>query len=404
MAAESESISPILVTGMGMLCAAGGNVPEVMDHLYSGQRTPVISQRVRSDLHETYPMFELPPSAVPQGYYEGPEPERCGLLAIAAAKGAAKDAGLDADSLRHRRVGICIGTTVGNAMNNESFYADFLHQRFPPMDSIKAFLRSNPADMVAGHFKLKCMRQCVANACASGAVAIQQGAEWIKSGLCDTVIAGGSDMLCRVIYNGFISLKITDAQPCRPFDKNRQGLNLGEGAGVVVLESQAVARQRKILPHAVLSGYGNCSDAYHISAPKPDGMGLEKAIDFALQQAGLTHQDIAFINAHGTATPENDKVEGTLFSRLFPNTPFQSTKGYTGHMLGAAGAIEAIITIEQLKQQRIVASVGFDTPDLDFEVDPVTKNTLIDGEYALSDSVAFGGNNAALIFRKGSRA
>jgi 3-oxoacyl-[acyl-carrier-protein] synthase II len=400
---DPESISPVLVTGMGMLCAAGGNVPDVMDNLSSRHRAPAISQRVRSDLHETYPMFELPPSAVPQGYYEGLESERCGLLAIAAAKEAVKDAGLDTDSLRHRRVGICIGTTVGNAMNNESFYADFLHQRFPGMDSIKAFLRSNPADRVAGHFELKCMRQCVANACASGAVAIQQGAQWIKSGLCDIVIAGGSDILCRVIYNGFISLKITDAQPCRPFDKNRQGLNLGEGAGVVVLESRAIASQRKVLPHAILSGYGNCSDAYHISAPKPDGMGLEKAIGFALQQAGLTHQDIAFINAHGTATPENDKVEGGLFSRLFPTTPFQSTKGYTGHTLGAAGAIEAIITIEQLKRQNIVASIGFETPDPEFEVNPVTENTVIDGEYALSDSVAFGGNNAVLIFQKGSK-
>jgi 3-oxoacyl-[acyl-carrier-protein] synthase-1/3-oxoacyl-[acyl-carrier-protein] synthase II len=288
-------------------------------------------------------------------------------------------------------------------MNNESFNADFLHQRFPGMDSIKVFLRSNPADMIARDFNLKCMRQCVANACASGAVAIQQGAEWIKSGLCDIVIAGGSDMLCRVIYNGFISLKITDAQPCRPFDKNRHGLNLGEGAGIVILESQTIACQRRILPHAILSGYGNCSDAYHISAPRPDGIGLEKAISFALQQAGLTHQDIAFINAHGTATPENDKVEGALFSRLFPKTPFQSTKGYTGHTLGAAGAIEAIITIEQLKQQSIVSSVGFETSDPDFEVDPVTENTLIDRDYALSDSVAFGGNNAALIFQRGSK-
>jgi 3-oxoacyl-[acyl-carrier-protein] synthase II len=403
MTTESEPVSPVLITGMGVLCATGRNVPEVMDNLYSGHRTPVISRRVHSDLQETYPMFEIPPSAVPQGYDEGLESERCGLLAIAAAKEAVNDAGLNSDDLKRYRIGICIGTTVGNAMNNESFYADFLHQRFPPMDSIKAFLRSNPADMMADHFNLECMRQCVANACASGAVAIQQGAEWIKSGLCDIVIAGGSDILCRVIYNGFISLKITDTRPCRPFDRNRQGLNLGEGAGVVILESQAIAHQRKTPPHAILSGYGNCSDAYHISAPKPDGRGLEKAIGFALQQAGLSHQDIAFINAHGTATPENDKVEGTLFSRLFPKTPFQSTKGYTGHTLGAAGAIEAIVTIEQLKRQRIVASVGFETPDPDFEVDPVTENTVIDGEHALSDSVAFGGNNAVLIFQRGSK-
>ncbi|MHC4143261.1 MAG: beta-ketoacyl-[acyl-carrier-protein] synthase family protein [Planctomycetota bacterium] len=306
------------------------------------------------------------------------------MLAIAAACEAVNDAGLDLDSLKEYRVGVCIGTTVGNAMNNESFYRDFLFNRFPGMQSIKTYLKANPADMVARHFRLKGMRQCIANACSSGAVAIGQAAEWINNGLCDIAIAGGSDMLCRVIYNGFVSLKITDSQPCRPFDKNRLGLNLGEGAGMVVLESSGTVRQRKARTRATL--------------------GLEMAISLALQQAQISHDDIAFINAHGTATPENDKVEGILFSRLFPQTPFHSTKGYTGHTLGAAGAIEAIITTESLKRQMIAANVGFSDPDPEFAVNPVTENTPVAGDYALSDSVAFGGNNAVLVFRRTSEA
>jgi 3-oxoacyl-[acyl-carrier-protein] synthase-1/3-oxoacyl-[acyl-carrier-protein] synthase II len=132
----------------------------------------------------------------------------------------------------------------------------------------------------------------------------------------------------------------------------------------------------------------------------PDGVGLEMAINAALQQAKTGREDIAFINAHGTATPENDKVEGNLFSRIFPKTPFHSTKGYTGHTLGAAGAVEAVITVESLKRQMIAASVGFHDPDPDFDVNPVMENTPVQGDYAMSDSLAFGGNNAVLIFRK----
>ena len=404
MTAAANTLSDVQITGIGCRCAAGGNVPEMMGNIYSGARTPVVSEQVRADHPELYPMFELPSSAVPDDYYESPETRRCGLLAIAAASEALDNAGFDIDSLKEYRVGVCIGTTVGNAMNNESFYRDFLLNRFPPMNSIKAYRNANPADMVAQHFHLNNLRQCIANACSSGAVAIGQAAEWINNGLCDIAIAGGSDILCRVIYNGFISLKITDSQPCRPFDRNRQGLNLGEGAGMIVLESPRAADQRKARVHATLCGYGNCSDAYHISAPMPDGVGLEMAIDAALQQGEIGRDDIAFINAHGTATAENDKVEGILFSRMFPQTPFHSTKGYTGHTLGAAGAIEAIITVESLKRQMIAASVGFNDPDPEFDVNPVIENTPVQGDYAISDSVAFGGNNAVLLFRRRAQA
>ena len=399
-----DNSSPgVKVTGTGCLCAPGASVSEMMDSIFAGIRNPSVPQRFTANHPDSYPVLELPPSALPKGYEGEPESRRSGLLAIKAAKEALKDARLDTQTLGKYRVGVCIGTTVGNAMNNEAFYADFLAEKFPEMQTIKAYLNANPADMLAEHFNLNYMRQSIANACSSGAVAIAQAAQWITNGLCDIAIAGGSDMLCRVTYNGFISLKITDTQPCRPFDKDRAGLNLGEGAGIVILESERVAAERNIYPHATLCGHGNCSDAFHISAPKSDGTGLEAAIDTALTQAQITHSDIAFINAHGTATPENDKVEGTLFSRLFPDTPFHSTKGYTGHTLGASGAIEAIITIEQLKRQAIAANIGFENSDPQFEANPVMQNTPINGEYALSDSVAFGGNNAVLVFKKGTR-
>jgi 3-oxoacyl-[acyl-carrier-protein] synthase-1/3-oxoacyl-[acyl-carrier-protein] synthase II len=253
--------------------------------------------------------------------------------------------------------------------------------------------------MVAQAFGLTGPCQTITNACSSGAVAIGHAAQWIRAGICDAAIAGGADMLCNVIHAGFLSLLITDTSPCRPFDRNRQGLNLGEGAGVVILESRQSAQQRDAPIQAWLCGYGNASDAYHISAPEPSGRGLRQAIDQALRQAGLNPQDVDFINAHGTGTPENDRVEGRLFPEIFPAVPFGSTKGFTGHTLGAAGGIEAVITILCLHDKRIPANIGFDEPDPDFPGRPVIENTPIAGRCGLSDSVAFGGNNAALIFQ-----
>ncbi len=348
-------------------------------------------------------MFQLEERAVPPGYYEGPECLRCGRLAIAAAREALLHAGLTSETLRDRRVGVCLGTTVGSAMNNEVFYRDFRANRRPGIEPIRQYLRANPATMVGQEFGLTGPCQTITNACSSGAAAIGHAAGWVRAGICDVVIAGGADMLCNVIHAGFLSLLITDTEPCRPFDRNRRGLTLGEGAGIVVLESQESVRQRGAPLQASLCGYGNASDAYHISAPQPSGAGLRRAIDQALSEAALAPQEIDFINAHGTGTPENDRVEGKLFPEMFPGIPFGSTKGFTGHTLGAAGGIEAVITILCLQQRCIPANVGFQEPDPEFPGRPVAENTPVPGRYGLSDSVAFGGNNVALVFRESSR-
>jgi len=383
------------VTGLGCLCAAGAAVARVAETLFAGRRR-VVWRQVRG---ESYPVFPLDSLSVPDGYYEGPECKRCGRLAVAAAREALGQAGLTPEWLQRRRVGVCIGTTVGSAMNNEAFYRDFRAGRLPSIEPIRHYLQANPAAMVAQAFGLTGPCQTIANACSSGGVAIGHAAEWVRAGVCDLAIAGGADMLCNVIHAGFLSLLITDPQPCRPFDRNRRGLNLGEGAGVVVLESEASARERDARIQARLCGYGNACDAYHISAPEPSGRGLRRAMDQALTEARLSTGDIDFINAHGTGTPENDGVEGRLFPALFPGVPFGSTKGFTGHTLGAAGGIEAVITVVCLQQKRIPANIGFEEPDPDFPGRPVVENTPIAGRYGLSDSVAFGGNNVALIFQ-----
>ncbi|MBN1506029.1 MAG: beta-ketoacyl-[acyl-carrier-protein] synthase family protein [Sedimentisphaerales bacterium] len=383
------------VTGLGCLCAAGGSVAKLAESLFAGRR----SIGWREVNGSRYPVFQLDSLSVPPGYDEGPECKRCGRLAIAATDEAMTHAGLTGEWLQRRRVGVCMGTTVGSAMNNELFYRDFRAARMPGVEPIRHYLQANPAAMVAQAFHLTGPCQTITNACSSGAVAIGHAAEWLRAGACDVVIAGGADMLCNVIHAGFLSLLITDVNPCRPFDRNRQGLNLGEGAGVVVLESRQSAQERDAPIQAWLRGYGNASDAYHISAPEPNGRGLRRAIEWAMAHAGLHPQEIDFINAHGTGTPENDRVEGRLFPEMFPGAPFGSTKGFTGHTLGAAGGIEAVITVLCLQQRRVPANIGFEEPDPDFLGRPVVENTSIAGKYGLSDSAAFGGNNAALIFQ-----
>ncbi len=424
----------IPVTGLGCLCAAGGSVPELAHALFAGQRR-VAWREARG---QRYPVFQLEDAAVGPGYYEGPECLRCGRLAVAAAREALRHAGLvranDYSPLRERRVGVCLGTTVGSAMNNETFYRDFRANRRPDIEPIRQYLQANPASMVAREFGLTGPCQTITNACSSSAVALGHAAGWVRTGICDVALAGGADMLCNVIHAGFLSLLITDTEPCKPFDRNRRGLTLGEGAGIVVLESpqsvrdRAGANSRRFLVdgggllerevnwqpatsnqqpttthshspvQAWLCGYGNASDAYHISTPEPNGTGLRRAIEQALAEAEVDPRQIDFINAHGTGTPENDRVEGRLFPEMFPGVPFGSTKGFTGHTLGAAGGIEAVITILCLQQKRIPANLGFQEPDPEFPGRPVTENTPVAGRWGLSDSVAFGGNNVALIF------
>jgi len=391
----------VAVTGIGCLCAAGLNLKACMDSLFGGGCTPQPPSRFSSDHPTVYPVFEI--YKTPSTGGNGPQADimLTAKFALTAAEEALANAGLNRKILPDKRVGICIGTTVGSAMNNEEFYRDYRSGGRPHMDAITRFLNSNPAKVIAEQYGVAGPCQTIVNACSSGTDAIGLGASWIRSGLCDVVIAGGADELCRVTYNGFISLMITAESPCRPFDVDRKGLNLGEGAAMLVLESEAFCRKRNQVPHAMLLSYGSACDAYHLTAPAPDGRGLKQAIASAMAACQTSVDNIAFINAHGTGTPDNDRVESQVLNELLSGVPFLSTKGYTGHTLGAAGAIEAAFTIACLSAGKIPASAGFETPDPDLLSTPVQQETAVDGTIAISQSLAFGGNNAVVIFGKG---
>ena len=392
-------LTPIAITGLGCLSGAGMNLEESLESLFRNERYPHPPLRFSTDHPVSYPVlelreeFKLPLDAGETVY------ARTSQLALVAALEALTDAGWDAESLRGKRVGVCVGTTVGCSLNCDEFYRAYKEEQQPDMKIIERFLRSNPAAVIARQLKLDGPTQTVVNACSSGTDAIGIGAAWLRSGACDIVIAGGADELARVTYAGFSSLMITDTDPCKPFDVDRKGLNLGEGAGLLVLEAAAVRQEKKVCSY--LCGYGSASDAYHLTAPHPEGTGLKQALSEAFRTADVTPQQIAFINAHGTGTPDNDRVESRVMAEVLPGVPFVSTKGYTGHTLGAAGGIEAAFTVACLQRGEIPASIGFATPDPDLAATPVVENTSIRGDFALSESLAFGGNNAALIFGRG---
>ena len=388
------------ITGLGCLCGAGMNLGECLASMFRNERNPRPPVRFSTDHPVSYPVLELPrefqlPLDDQERLYA-----RTSQLALAASREALADAGWDEASLRGKRVGVCIGTTVGCALNCDDFYRAFKTAGSEPeMTAIERFLRSNPAAVIARQLKLDGPNQTVVNACSSGTDAIGIAASWLRAGACDIVIAGGADELARVTYAGFSSLMITDTEPCKPFDIKRKGLNLGEGAGLMILENETVRDGKKARGYVL--GYGSACDAYHLTAPHPDGAGLKQALHEAFSAAGVTPAQIAFVNAHGTGTPDNDRVESRVLAEVLPGVPFLSTKGYTGHTLGAAGGIEAVFTVACLERGELPANIGFSTTDPELGGTPISENTRVDGKVALSESLAFGGNNAVLIFGRG---
>ena len=382
----------VVISGMGAICAAGKNVQEILASFSSGQRAPQPPTLFPTKLD--YPVFEVKGFSHPAGIM------RTLALAFAAADEALSEAGFS-QGLRGMRAGVCLGTTVASQLNNESWYAEYKNKGSAPQEPVDIYLKGNIAEAFMEKFNIKGPGLTVVNACSSGADAIGVGLSWLQTDLCDIVIAGGADEINHVPYCGFGALGVTSRQPCMPFDRDRSGLNLGEGAGILVLEKETHARKRGNPSMLYVSGYGSAADAYHLTAPRPDASGLEMAVRCALGQAGIQEADIAFINAHGTATRDNDRAEGRFLKRMFgPDVKFISTKGFTGHTLGAAGAIEAIFTALGLKKEWIPANIGFTNTDEEIGVAPLREKTVIKGSYALSTSLAFGGNNAALIIER----
>ena len=401
--------SGVVVTGMACLCAAGDTPAAVLDGLQKGSGG-LVQASVLDKRALPYPFFGLDEKHFPGGRKHSAQDTL--TLAKAVCHSALAEAALPQHLLRE--AGVVLGTTAGSASHFlEAYAASRENAAGQNMTADLATAASaSPAcpapgadrdDYFSANLALEMdvdahgPRLTVTDACTSGADAIGLAMDLITTGQCECVLCGGADALSLVPHTGFARLMIYSDQPCRPFDRDRKGLNLGEGAAALVLESAEHARRRNAAVLGQVLGYGNASDAHHFTAPHPEGRGLASAIRSALQQAGLEAADMAFVNAHGTSTHENDRVEGRLLRAMLPGVPVWASKGGTGHTLGAAGALEAVLTLEALRRGTIPASLGFYNVDPEIGFAPTQKALAASLPYALSTSLGFGGGNAALV-------
>jgi 3-oxoacyl-(acyl-carrier-protein) synthase len=392
--------SAVYVAGVGVISAIGNNVAE---HLaaFEQEAAGMGAITLLNTIHQL-PVAEVKLSDEELTALTGlsSHNSRTALLSLAAAREALADAAIpNFDSLR---TGFVSANSVGGMDKSEDFFIEFL------ADNNKGKLRNvfdhecgSMTEIVADELGISDYMTTISTACSSSANAIFYGARLIKNDVLDVVIAGGTDALTKFTLNGFNTLMILDKEYCKPFDEHREGLNLGEGAGYVVLVSDRVAATLTKPAYCVLSGYNNSNDAYHQTASSPEGTGSYLAMTGALKKSGLQPADISYINLHGTGTPNNDSAEGTAIKRVFDPEypPMSSTKSFTGHTLGASGGIEAVFSVLSIKHKIIYPNLRFETRmnELPFEPEKrfLTNQPV---KHVMSNSFGFGGNCTSLIF------
>lgn len=312
---------------------------------------------------------------------------RTSLLGIWALREALLQAGIDDVS----EMPLICGTTVGGMDLSEKFFPEYSAKHDCGASS----------DDIASYFSKFSFTTTLSTACSAAANAVIFGANLIRAGICRRVAVGGSECLSNFHLNGFNSLMILDNEPCSPFDKDRKGLNLGEGAGYMILEAERYARERGAEPVAILSGYGNACDAFHQTASSENGDGAFLAMSKALASAGLNPEDIDYINAHGTGTPNNDRSESNAIKRLFQGNipPVSSTKSYTGHTTSASGSIEAVFCLLAIEHRSIPIQLNWNTPDENCII-PYTGHSEAPLNNIMCNAFGFGGNDSSLILSK----
>lgn len=393
----------IAITGVGLVSALGPDWHSGSEALMAGRDGigPVMLFDAAKFRTQIAAEAVLPALQPPSGR-EGRRWSRTDRIAQGALREAMTMAGIDESSLRTARVGMAMGVGVSGLLRSENFFheAKLKSLRRAPVDDILSHYPCATTDRLASLLGIPAATWSVVNACSSSTVAIGLAALRISMGLDEIALAGGADTLCRITYAGFNILRAVDPEPCRPFDAGRNGLTLGEGAAILVLESESRARARGAKPLAFVTGFGMSGDGHHPTAPSPDGDGAIRALRAALAMSGLPADAIEYVNAHGTATPQNDAMETQALAAVFTGKKpaVSSTKGAHGHCLGAAGAVEAAFTVAALGRQRLPPTLRFTRPDAGVEFDfvPVHSRAASIG-HAVSQSFGFGGNNAALV-------
>jgi 3-oxoacyl-[acyl-carrier-protein] synthase II len=327
---------------------------------------------------------------------------RADRFALAAAEEALNDAGLAADE--REDAALVVGAVGGGMLEAEEWYwATSRGRNTPLVPAVRSVLPCAHADTLAARLRVRGPRHTVVTACSSGAVAVAEAAALIADGVVDVALAGGVDSITRICFMGFNALKLLDPAACRPFDRDRRGMSIGEGAGFLVLEDAVAARARGARAYAELAGYGMTTDAYHITAPEPEGDGMVRAIRAALRAARESPTAVQYVNAHGTGTPQNDRVEARALERVFGDGAVlvSSTKSMIGHTMAAAGGLEAIATVLALGHGVVPPTANLATPDPDMHFDCVPRAAReAPLDCAISNSFGFGGQNVTLLFRR----
>lgn len=405
----------IAITGEGIVSAIGNDKQQVLKSLRTG-KSGIGEMKYLQSIHHELPVGEVDLSNDQMksrlGIPLSKMMSRTALMGMMAIKEALQDAQISKqDALVGKkektslRILLVSGTTVGGMDITEQCF-DHLKEKMDEGQTVVSdeveFLNhhdcGNCTQIMSDYFGIFDDVTTLSTACSSAANAIMLGARLIQAGEADIVVAGGTEALSKFHLNGFNSLMILDHEPCRPFDDTRAGLNLGEGAAFVVLESEKMARLRGRKPHAYLSGYGNACDAFHQTASSENGEGAFLAMKEALEMAHLHPQDIQYVNAHGTGTPNNDQSETISLKRIFGEQMprVSSTKSFTGHTTSASGSIETVICILAMQHHFVPANLGWKNPMIDGIV-PTMGEEHADLEHVLCNSFGFGGNDSSLV-------
>ncbi|WP_066501791.1 beta-ketoacyl-ACP synthase II [Abyssisolibacter fermentans] len=405
----------VVITGVGVISSLGNNADTFWQNIKDGKCGIDFIQGFDTENHKVKVASEVK-DFKPQDYMEKKAAKRMDKFsqyAVAAAKLAYEDSKLSDIEVDKGRIGVILGSGIGGISTIEN-QQTVLMQKSPDRIS-PFFIPMAINNMAAGHVAImvgaKNICYAVVTACASGANAIGEAFRRIKYSWADIIVTGGSEAcVTPLAVAGFTSMKALSnlKDPKRasiPFDKERDGFVIGEGAGVLVIEELEHAKRRNAHIYAEIVGYGATCDAYHITAPAPGGEGAAKAMKLAIDEAGISPKDVSYINAHGTSTPYNDKFETeaikTVFSGRENQIPVSSTKSMTGHLLGAAGGVEAIICAKALEDNFIPPTIGLENKDPECDLDYVPNTgRKADLKYAMSNSLGFGGHNAVLLLKK----
>lgn len=405
----------VVVTGIGAVTPVGNSAEQAWENVLAGKSGVGPLTRVDASKFPVSVAAEVTDFNI-EDYIERKEArkmDRFTHFALAASMMAAKDANLTITEEMAPRVGVWIGSGIGGMETHEQQFLTFQERGVRRVSPF--FVPMMIPDMASGQVSIylgaKGVNSCSVTACASGTNSIGDAFKVIERGDADVMITGGAEApIVTMAVAGFcantaLSLNQDQATASRPFDKNRDGFVIGEGAGILILEEYEHAKARGAKIYGEIVGYGSTGDAHHITAPAPNGEGAARAMQMAIDDAGVTPEKVGYINAHGTSTPYNDLFETQAVKTVFGDHAYKlamsSTKSMTGHLLGAAGGIEAIFTVLALKENILPPTMNLHEPDPECDLDYVPNAARkAEVEYALSNSLGFGGHNACLLFKK----